>query len=145
MSLINYRVVFCFALLGLSSCTVPRELVPLVAGDSAKVSLLQQGTSQVRQALQWGDPLLAHEVVSPLLLQSMYKKMVGDFKTQKVFSVTSDDIEFNKPKQGQATVIFEVQAYGSPSYSVRTLKSKTIWEFARTNKNGWMLVGIEEW
>lgn len=127
-----------------AACTVPKEVVPFIAGDATKVQLLQQNVGTLHKAIQWGDPVIAGEIVSPALFPVFYQKMIGDPRSTKVLDLTLSNVELDKPKSGQATATADIRVYGSPSYVVKNLTKKEIWEFSRITEGGWTLIGIED-
>jgi len=133
--------IFCAGIV--LGCTVPKEVVPMIAGDATKVQLLQQAVQKFQQALQWKDAMLAIEFISPQLAPTVIKKMLGDPKTTSVFAVSIEEFEVDKPAPGKAEVSFELQVYGSPTYSVRTVNATTEWEFSRYD-GGWKLISASQ-
>jgi hypothetical protein len=127
----------------LTGCAVPKELKPIVAGEGGKVQLLQEAITMVHKSVQWGDPTIAYESVSPKIFPMFYQKMVGNPKTVRVLEVSSTGVEMDSVDPNKATSTVEIQVYGAPTYSVRTVSKKESWEFSRMD-GGWRLVSVED-
>lgn len=146
MFLINSKLLKFFnlvLLLSLTSCSVPKDIQPILAGEGGKVQLLQESISLVHKSVQWGDPTIAYEAVSPKIFPMYYPKMIGNPKSIRVMEVASTGVEIDSVDPNKATSTVELQVYGAPTYSVRTLTKKESWEFSRMS-GGWKLVAIED-
>lgn len=122
---------------------MPKELQPIVAGEGGKIQLLQQSITSLHKSIQWGDPTIAYESVSPKIFPSYYQQMIGNPRTTKVLEVSSTDIQLDPNDPNRATSLSEIQVYGAPTYSVRTVTKKEVWEFSRMS-GGWKLVSVED-
>ena len=115
----------------------------MVAGEGGKAQLLQESISLVHKSVQWGDPTIAYEAVSPKIFPMYYPKMIGNPKSTRVMEVASTGVEMDLVDPNKATSTVDIQVYGAPTYAVRTLSKKETWEFSRMS-GGWKLVSVED-